>query len=84
MHFAAKLKNTGTCAAVFSTCLADSHSIVLKSGTGTGVSTGVGFGTGTGTGTGVGVGSEDLELSITPQRVSIILTLSFALLLYFI
>lgn len=73
MHFTAKLKNTGTCAAVFSTCSADGHSIMLKSGTG--------VGTGVGVGTGTGVGVEDLELSITPQRVSIISTLFFASLL---
>ena len=84
VHFTAKLKNTGTCAAVFSTCPADSHSIVLKSLTGTGTGTGTGVGIGKGVGTGTGVGIEDLELSISPQRVCIISTLLFALLLSFI
>ena len=55
LQYTAKLKNTGTCAAVFNTRSTDSLSI----------------GTGVGTGTGTGVVIEDLELSITPQRVSI-------------
>jgi hypothetical protein len=93
VHFTAKLKNTGTCSAVFSTCPTDSHSIMFTSGTGTGVGIGTGVGTGTGTGTGTGVstgvgtgtgtgtrvGIEDLKLSITPQRVRFLSILLFAL-----
>ena len=60
LQFTAKLKNTGSYAAVFSTtCTTKS----LWIGVGTGVRKGLGIGTGTGT--------EDLEMSITPQRVSV-------------
>lgn len=73
MQFTVKLKNTGTCAAVFSTCSTDNLSIGLGSGTGTGIKTGteraVKTGTGTDTGKGVSV-EQDLELTFVPQRVS--------------